>query len=1359
MRLSELAVRRPVTTAMFIAATVLAGVMAATGLGLDLYPELNLPYVTVATVYPNADPQTVEAEVTHLVEGVLATARGLRRIDSLSMENVSLVFAEFGWGTPIEETIAEIRARLGVLALTFPSGVQTPVVLRLDPNQFPTLLIGVSGSGDLLTVTDLALEVVQPRLERVPGVAQVAVLGGVEREIQVLYDSAKLREHGLTPAHLQQFLQLQNATVPAGVVEHNGVRYQTRVGNHFTSVQQIRDLVIGENRLPVEGLAALWPPLLQVKDVAQVVEGVKPPTGYARMDGRPTVLLQVFKSSGANTVAVADGVRAALAELKSILPDADLTVIIDQSTAIRRSLESLVVFGLMGAAAVVLVLFLFLRTWRGMIVVALAIPLSVLLTLAALYLLRMNLNLMTLGGLALATGMVVDNAIIVLENIFRRRSQGEDPVSASIAGGQEMTAAIAAATLTTVAVFLPAALLDTFAGQLFKELGITVSLALGASLLIALTVVPSLAARLLRSSLPAAGAAWDSGAIARTYGRLLERILRRPGPLLGFVAVLSLVTVGIVPLLDTEFLPKGYRRSIYITMETPPGTTLAETDAVARMAEERLKALHDIQHVATQVGEQRQEDVISLLGDYGPNTIQLIAFLRSPTSPERLPAVMAQIRETLADLPVARLAVSDEWNSTTSVFSSAIVLQLSGRDVGTLQQLAADIRQRLQTHPAVGDVHIPYAAPQPELFLAVNQSRALIGGLTTAQISLAVRNALTGVEVTQVRENGRTIPVVLRPQPTETADLSRLLDYPVTSPVVVSMTESSAVRLANVVSVEEGTAPQAIRRIDGMRALEVQVRSAGGDLGATLAAVDEAIASLELPPGYEIRTAGIRQLINDSLSDLTRVLLWSLVLVYVVMAAQLETWRHPLIIMVTVPLAGSGAIWALWITGQKLGVASLVGLIMVGGIAVNNGIVLVDRFLQLRRQGADVHAAVVDAATSRLRPVLMTAVTTIAGMLPMAVTRGEGTEFQVPLAVAVIGGLLTATVLTLFVVPALCLLSEGRRARGRRNSAGAAAAVSLLVAISFLFGAPHVRAQAPTSGLRWIAGVGYDIRSQAPLYLLGAGLETRRGDWRWKLELQAAADAGGDPRLVSLDAGAEWFQPVSFFGYYELNGRLTLRTDGRGGPIRSAVALRSEGVLGNLTGMLLLDAVPPDFPVLPWDPPRLVELAAGGHGRWHVKAELREQHNRELNLLRELQWSRKRWPEGDPGAAVLAGGAEVRAGSGWLLGKMGIRWSGNCWQPVFGAGYRFRPSPYSQLAIAAVTATAFTDRPGLSVSYQLLTDAQALVGGLDVAFSDGRLLPALFLHGEPHSGGWRWQLRLGSPQAEPPLALGVTIAF
>lgn len=1357
MKLSELAVRRPVTTAMFMVAIVLFGVLAGAGLGLDLYPELNLPYITVATIYPNADPQTVEAEVTHAVEGVLATASGLRRIDSVSMENVSLVFAEFGWDTPLDETIAEVRARLGLLALTLPGGVQTPVVLRLDPNQFPTLLIGVSTSGDLLETTDLALGVVRPRLERVPGVAQVAVLGGVEREIQVLYDSAKLRAHNLTPAHLQQFLQLQNATVPAGVVEHEGVRYQTRVGSHFTSVQQIRDLVIGESRLPVEGLAALWPPLLHVKDVAQVVEGVKPATGYARMDGRPTVLLQVLKSSGANTVAVADGVKAALQELEDLLPGVSLSVIIDQSLPIRRSLESLVVFGLIGAAAVVVVLFLFLRAWRATIVVAWAIPLSVLLTLAAMYVLRMNLNLMTLGGLALATGMVVDNAIIVLENIFRRRTAGEDPETASIAGGQEMTAAIAAATMTTVAVFLPATLMDTFAGQLFKELGITVSLALGASLLVALTVVPSLTARLFRSGLPSRAPAWDRGPVARLYVPLLERALRRPGLLLGLAATLAVGTVAILPRLDTEFLPQSYKRSLYVTMETPPGTTLAETDAVARRAEERLRALDGIERVAAQVGEQRQEDVISLLGNYGPNTIQLIAFLRTPAGPDQLPAIMAEIRQTLEDLPVTRLAVSDEWSSTSSVFSSAIVLQLRGPDLDTLQQLAADLRDRLNAYPAVGDVHIPLSAPQPELFLAVNQSRALIGGLTTAQISLAVRNALTGVEVTQVRENGRTIPVVLRPHPSETADLSRLLDYPITSPVVVSAAEPSAVRLTNVVNVERGTAPQAIRRIDGMRALEVQVRSAGGDLGATLAAVDEAIASMKLPAGYEIRMAGIRQLITESLSDLGRVLLWSLALVYVVMAAQFESWRHPLIIMFTVPLAGIGAVWALWLTGQKLGIASLIGLIMLGGVAVNNGIVLVDRFLQLRRQGMDAHTAALDAATSRLRPVLMTAVTTIAGMLPMALSRGEGTEFQVPLAVGVIGGLTTATLLTLFIIPALCLVREGRRDRRSRPAKGAAAALCIVLGGVLAATAP-AQAQTDASGLRWVAGIGYDEATAGPSYLLGTAWEARRGDWRWQLDLQAAAGADAQPRLLSLDAGGQWFQPVSFFGYYELNGRLTLRKEGAD-PVRSAFALRGEGVLGNITGTVLLDAVPPKFPVLPWDPPRLVELAAGGLGRWHVFAELRQQPHRELNLIREFHWSRKRMPEDDPGAAVLAGGAEVRAGSGWLLGKLGIRWSGDGWQPVFGAGYRFRPSPYSQFALAAVSATALRDQPGLSLSYELLTDEQAFTAGVDVGAADGGLLPALFLQGEPHGGGWRWQLRVGSPQAPSPLALGVTIAF
>jgi len=1386
VKLSELFVRRPVTTAMFIAAIVLFGGLSLSGLGLELYPDMQLPYITVATLYPNADPQTVETEVTHPVEGVLSAAAGLTRLESISMENISLVFAEFGWGTALEETIAELRARLAALALTLPADVQAPVVMRLDPTEFPTLLIGVTGDGELLETTETALQVVRPRLERVPGVAQVGVLGGVEREIQVLYDSAKLRQHDLTPAHLQQLLSLQNATVPAGVLEYDGRRWQARVGNHFTSVQEIRDLVLGESRLPVEGLAALWPPLLHVKDVAQVVDGVREPSGYARIDGRPTVLLQVFKQSGANTVAVADGVRAALAELERELPGLGLTVIVDQSAPIRRSLESLLVHGLIGAVIVVAVLFLFLRHWRSLLVVALSIPLSLLLTLMALYAAGLSLNLMTLGGLALATGMVVDNAIVVLENIFRRRSIGEEAIQASIEGSREMTAAIMGATLTTVAVFLPAAFMNTFAGQLFKELGITVSLALGASLLIALTVVPSLGASLLGGNAPLPHEGWERGRIVRTYVPLLERALDRRGWLIALVAALCAISLPIVPRLGTEFLPTGHARSLYITMETAPGTPLSETDAVARTAEGRLRALPAVERVAAQVGEQRQEDIITLLGDYGANTIQLIAFLRQPVSPQEVPVVAAQIRQALSDLPVTRVAVSQQWSSSNNPLSNEVVLKLSGPELETLQDLASQLRDQLADHPAVADVHVPFSTPQPGLFLAVNQSRALIGGLTTAQVSLAVRYALSGVQVTQVRENGRTIPVVLRPQPSETATLEQLLDHPISSPVVLGG-DAARVRLANVVDVVEGTAPQAIRRIDGVRALEVRVRPSGRDLTATLAAVQEAAAAVDLPPGYQIQTTGIRQLIDESLDDLGGVLLWSLVLVFVVLAAQFESWRHPLIIMVTVPLAALGSVWALWLTGERLGVASLIGLVMLAGIAVNNGIVLVDRVLQLRAQGVGSREAIVEAARSRLRPVLMTAITTIAGMVPMAVSRGEGTEFQIPLAVTVIGGLMTATLLTLFVVPALCLLADGRRpagARARRATAAgdrapaasgvpgavvrraslpganwrpAPMVLAAAVALFSLLPAGPARAQA--GGLQWIAGVGYTEPDPHPSYLVGAGWERRVGDWRWQLQLQVAGDPLEGVGATGLDAGVEWFQPVSFFGYYELQGRLTLRRP-RDGPVSSALSLRGDGVLGNITGTVEFDAISPGFPVQPWDPHHRARLAAGGNGRYHLRVEVRQQPNRELNLIREVQWSRVRKPGTGPGAFVLANGAEVRAGGGWLGGKVGVRLDEQGWQLVLGAGYRIRPDGYSQWTLGAVSATAVSAHPSLSVTYQLLTDTLTFTAELQVtADGENRYTPVLYLQGQPHASGWQWHLRVGSPGSDQPVAAGLAIAI
>lgn len=1405
MNVSELAVRRPVTVAMFVLAVLVFGFISVDRLGIDLLPDLQLPQVTIATVYPAADPQTIEEEVTRPIEDVVSIVSGLQRVESTSMENVSIVTAEFDWGVPLNETMENLRAQLAALSFILPADALEPVVMHLNLAELPVMIVAVSADGDLVDSTDRALAHVRPRLEQVPGVAQVSVLGGAEREIQVLYDNTKLEEHGLTPALLEQVLALQNAIVPGGVLEDNGTRYSTKIGNHFTDVQQIRDLVIGESRLPVQGIAALWPPLLHVKDVAQVVDGLKEPTGYARVDGRPTVFVQVNKRPGANTVTVAEGIHQALDELRSAAPDLGLTVILDQSVQIVHSLRNLATSGLIGAVLAVAVLLLFLRDWRSILIIASAIPLSIIVTIVFLYFTDLNLNLMTLGGLALGTGMLVDNAIIVLENIFRhRRQEGKTPIAAAIDGSKEVGGAVLAATLTTVAVFLPVVFMDSFIGRLFKELGLTVSLSLTASLLVSLTVVPVMARSVLRAGAtarrrgvpdgselpeipetPAEKAGWTEAAAASEgrpdrltagYEHLLRAVLARRGTVLVAIAVFTVATLLLWPRLGIEFLPPMPSRTVYVTIEMPSGTPLSDSDAVAREAEARLAAMPRIDFVAAQVGQQYHGDLLSLMQGQETNVIRLLAYVPDAVQARDLTDLIEQLRTALSDLPARRVWVGHEWESGANVFSSDIILEIRGHDMASLETVAVQLEERLvQAVAGRAEVRVSLADQQPELYFEVNQSRALIGGLTNAQISLAVRNALSGVQATQVRQDGRTVPVIMRPHPDQVQGLDNLLDFRVSSPVPLSLTDTTNIRLANVVEVVERTGPQSIRRIDGVRAVEVRVRPTESDVRTLRNAVEQAVAAIELPPDVTIRQGGLTAVIDEAWNELGGVLLLSLALVYMVMAAQFESWRFPIIVMVTVPLAGAGAIWVLWLTGTNIGVASLIGLILLGGIVVNNGIVLVDYTNVLVRRGVNVVEAVVLGARRRLRPVLMTATTTIGGMIPLALSQEQGLEIQSPLAIAVIGGLTTATVLTLFVVPSLYLLLGSGRDRNapdgappprpgrhRSNKSINAVLAGLLVVAACLGagGTPPARAQQAVSGLQFITGIGYSRPDSAPMYLLGAGWRARLADTDWRLQF-ASATAGLDGQPV-IDVGVKgsWFQPISFAGYYELQGDLVARREGDG-PFVSAISMSADAVLGNITGHIEYDSIAAGFPQLPWDEPRRVTLTPDGAARRHLLAQLRQQPHRELNVVREFQWARSYDLDDHDGHAImLAGGAEVRAAGGWLLGKFGVVHYDNRLLPAFAGGFRVRPGPYSLVSIGAASATALSAAPTLTAEYEFIGERTAFNASLQLALDgDERLQPTVFLQSKPHASGFRWQLGVGPLHSTQRAMFGLFTSF
>lgn len=1383
MKISEFAVRRPVTVAMFVIGVLVFGFVSLSRLSVDLFPQLELPQATIATVYPGADPSTVEQEVTRLVESVVSMAGGVRRVTSVSMENVSLVTVQFQTGVDVNAALEELRAQLSALSYALPADAQAPLVMQLDLEQLPVLMLAVTVEGDLLAATERAVNEVRPLLEQVPGVAQVVVVGGAEREIKVLYDPAKLEENGLTPAMLAQFLQLQNAMVPGGPLENNGIRYTTRIGSVFTDVQQIRDLVIGESRLPVQGLAALWPPLLHVKDVAEVVDGVKEPTGYARVDGRPAVLLQVYKRPGANTVSVVQGARSVIERLQASHPELGLTVILDQSVQIANSLRNLMVYGALGAVLAVLVLFLFLRSARSVAVIASAIPLSVVVTFVFLYFAGLNINLMTLGGLALGTGMLVDNAIIVLENIYRLRTEGRKPKAAAVEGAREVAGAVLAATLTTIAVFVPVAFMESFVGQLFKEMGLTVSLALAASLLVALTVVPAMAARLLRrpgreapAPLPAAAgrvaaqatvaeaaAALDERSrpgLATAYERLLEKALDRKGVVLGAVGVMLLVTTFIWPRLGVEFLPQVTSRTVYVEIKMPAGTPLAVTDEVAREAERRLMAMPELGYVAAQVGQQYSSDLMSLLQSQQTNAIQIVAHIDESVPAARADAVRAAVKARLADLPVQDLSVRGEWSASASFFGRDIVLQVRGIDAGQVEETARALAERLQAAVGgLGEVRLKLGDAQPELLFAVDPSRALIGGLSTAQISLGVRYALTGIEATQLRQDGRSIPVVVRPHPAALQDLDDLLNYRVTSPVVVSLTDTTAVRLANIASVVEGTAPQTIRRVDGARVAEVEIRPAQADVRELRRVVAETLASFPLPEGVSIRQGGLSELLEEGLGELRTALLLSLAMVYMVMAAQFESWRYPLIVMVTVPLAAVGTLWALFLTGTNLGVASLMGVIILCGIVVNNGIVLVDYTNQLIQRGLPLREAVTRAARTRLRPVLMTAITTVGGLLPSALVKEQGVELQGPIAVAVIGGLTVSTLLTLFVVPVLYMLFSGSTRREEDDEpatrrAPAALAVALACILGLAGFGPRAHAQADVTDLNVLAGAGYPAGEQRPVYMVGAGWRVRWADTDWRLHFASVSSAGQAAPVVDTGLQGSWFQPISFAGYYELQGRLTARRAGAG-PFLTALRLQADAVLGNLSGQILYDSIDAGFPTLPWDPPLRPVLAPSEPAFRRLSVELREQPHRELNLLREFQWSRL---DGDDNL-LLASGGEIRISAGWLMGKVGLVYREGTIKPLFAGGFRTRPGSYSYFAITASSPTAVSAYPTLATDFEYVGERATFSARMELALQGAGIQPSLYLERVPHAQGFLWRVSLGPSGAEKSATFGLFASF
>ncbi len=1083
MTLIDVATDRRVTIAMATVAIVLFGLVALSRLNVTLLPDLSYPTLTVRTELTGAAPQEVETLLTRAIEEGVGVVRGVRKVRSVSRAGQSDVILEFSWGTQMDLAAVEVREKLDLLQL--PLTATRPLLLRFDPGSEPVVRLALveraateqtaldadtaagpraarprpgplrfSDDNDRLRqLRRLADEQLRTGLEAIEGVAAVKVSGGLEEEIQVLVDQQRLAQLGLGIEQVAARIRAENVNLSGGRLEQGAERFLVRTVNEFRSVQEMADSIVASQN----GQSVF------LRDVARVERGFREREAITRLDGAESIEIGLYREGDANTVRVAGNIADRLAVLQAALPaNVDLVVINDQSVFIAAAIEQVRSAALLGGLLAILVLYGFLRNVRATIIIGLAIPVSVIGTFLLMFATDITLNIMSLGGIALAVGLLVDNSIVVLENVVRHREQGRNVLDAARQGTREVASAVTAATLTSIAVFFPMVFITGIAGQLFRDQALTVTFALLFSLLVALTLIPMLASlhadsrhaqdpdttapgRVTRALAwvlrqcrrGGAGVAWLIGRVARVLlvwpcQGLLAGIARLYRPLLDWSlrhrAAVLLLALGcftasmlLVPRLGTELIPQFSQGEFAVEIRLQPGSPLGRTD-------EALASLHRIAARQPEIaltysvaGTGNRLDASPV--DAGEHTGTLNVRLTG-TVAARERAVMNRMRTELDAIP----GIQYEFRRPELLsFATPLEVEISGFDLDQINGVAEQVRSLLASQDRFSDVRTTVETGNPEIQIIFDHERAARLGLMVRDIADRVVSSVRGDVATRYTWRDREIDVLVRSIDNRQASLAELRS------MIVNPDSARPVPLEAVADIRVATGPAEIRRVDQSRVAVVSASLTEGDLGSAVEALRGELAGLALPPGVGLQVAGQSEEMNEALRSMQFTLLMAVFLVYLVMASQFESLIHPFVILFTIPLALVGAVLALYLTGTTLNVVAFIGVIMLAGIVVNNAIVLVDFINQLREQGLEKLEAIRQAGSVRLRPILMTTLTTVLGLLPMAVGFGEGAEIRAPMAIAVIGGLLVSTLLTLVVIPVVYSLID---VRPRRASAG-----------------------------------------------------------------------------------------------------------------------------------------------------------------------------------------------------------------------------------------------------------------------------------------------------------------------------------
>ncbi len=1089
MKITQITVKRPVTTLMFFLAIILLGFVSLRELSVDLLPNISYPRLSVITRYPGVAPEEIETFVTQPLEAAVSRIPGLRRVESVSEEEQSYMTLEFSWGTDMDFAMLHTREKLD--GAPIPEDAEDPTIIPLDPQSKPIMILAVSGERSLLELKEFSEELVKPRLEQIEGIGSAEIAGGVEREIQIEIDPRLLSLYGMTIDQIAGRIDDFNQNLQGGQIRKGRFKYPLRVVGEFEELSEIENISLRTTE--ERGI-------IRLKDVAQIIDTIKERQGITKLNGNESIGILVRKESGANTVEVTRLAHEVLEEIRKDNPGVELLVVTEQASYIEDAIFSVLKSIIFGGILAFFVLFIFLQDLKTPVIIAVVIPIAIIATFNLLFFRDITLNIMSLGGLALGVGMLVDNSIVVSESIFRHTTLGKNPFEAAFIGTKEVGMAVTASTLTTISVFLPVIYVHGVAGQLFKDQALTVTFALLSSLVVSLTLLPMLASRkfeferkpedkeaqdvedekaavkkitkwrfllfpfvwgykglkwLLKYlfkgiylvlnfifsfilqlfmlifhylNLPFRyvfkhvfkGFNFIYGKFATRYHQFLVWSLDNKGKVLAGSFAFLILTLLLATQIPRELMPKPEASSFDLNLRTPVDYSLEQTVGVVSVVENWLGNQDSVQEHFSQIGVVSGME--SLNPDVSQNSAQIHVELHQMSQIE---STIEALRERLVEFPDLSFSIVKEQSTLAQflAFSTAeIGLKVKGEDLNRLTLIADELVTKLRDISGIADINTNVEEGKPEFLIKIKKDSIERYRIPPRIVSNFLVNAVRGALASQFKELEKKFDILVRLDEKTRGNIEALLNEQI-------FYQGTAIPLRELVSYDMVRGPKEIRRENQQREVIVAANLRGTKISQVVPEIQKKIDELSLPFGYRVVFSGEQEEMNRSFRSLVFAFCLAVLLVYMIMAAQFESLIHPFLILFTLPMGLTGAVWALYLTGQTLSVISAIGMVVLAGIVVNDAIVKIDYTNQLRKKGFNTREAILEASRVRLRPILMTTVTTVFGLFPMSLGLGRGAELQQPLAISVIGGLLLATFLTLILIPVAYELAEKEKSR------------------------------------------------------------------------------------------------------------------------------------------------------------------------------------------------------------------------------------------------------------------------------------------------------------------------------------------